>query len=143
MADGTAALPEQSTEASTVATVSAEGYAPVTKTLSISNSYTPLTIQLSKLVPVVVDSETGGNVDLGVAQVRLPGRGFLKEDGTPYDGPVTVRVVNLLDPLAAVETTSDDGFGVGADGPEPLVLYGAIHVELMGADGKPCAVLGR
>ncbi len=137
LADGTAALPEQSTEASTVATVSAEGYAPVTKTLSISNSYTPLTIELSKLVSVVVDSETGGNVDLAVAQVRLPGRGFLKEDGSPYDGPVTVRVVNLLDPLSAVETTSDDGFGVGADGPEPLVLYGAIHVELLGADGKP------
>ena len=134
--DGTATLPEQPADRSTVVTVSADGYAPSTKTLSLANAYTSLPVELAKLLDFSLDSETGGDVDVGTAQVRLPGRGFLRPDGSLYGGVVIVKAVSLFDAnLGWSDITTGDRIGVGADGEESLELFAAIHVEFKAADG--------
>ena len=136
--DGIATLPEQAIDKTIVVTVKADGYAPTTKTLSSMNAYAPLTVELRKLVDHVVDSQTGGNVDLGDAAVTLAGRSFFLPDGTAYSGMVTVKAVTVFDPVTGADSlAAGDLAGPGSEGPEPLDIYSVINVDVLGAAGQP------
>ena len=134
-ADGSASLPEQTTEQTVVVTVSASGYAPITKTLSIANAYTPLLVTLSDLVPATFDGDVGAVLELGSTRMKFSGHSFLRSDGTPYSGVVKVNAATLFDGTRLMEADSGDGLATGLVGPEPLDLLAAAYVEITAADG--------
>jgi hypothetical protein len=135
--DGSALLPEQGTDKTVVVTVSADGYAPNTKTLSMSNAYTPLLVELRKVLDFAVEAEAGGSIDVGAAAVALPGRSFLLPNGTSYSGMVTVKATTLYDPvLGTNDLTAGDWAGPGPKGPVPLDIFGAIHVDVQTPTGE-------
>jgi hypothetical protein len=133
---GRARLAAQPRDKTTPVTVTADGFAPVTKTLAFDNSYSPLRITLPRYRQIEVDAETGGHVDVESAAVELPGRALLRADGAPYTGAVSVGAVPLFD-ASKDDAVSGDGFGRSAEGPVPVAFLGGIDLQIRAADGAP------
>jgi hypothetical protein len=134
--DGVATLPEQAADKTTVVTVAAAGYAPVTRTLSLTNASAGLPVELPVARDFSLDSETGGGADVGAAQIRFPGGAFLRPDGTSYEGAVRVLAATVFDSKTGnTHISAEDRMAPGAGEQQPVEIRSAIHVQLKTAEG--------
>jgi hypothetical protein len=93
--DGIAVLAEQASDVPVMATIATDKHAPTVRRLTYANASVPRRVPMRATVTRTVDANVGGLVRIGRVRVELPGRSFIKANGAPYDGEVTVAVASL------------------------------------------------
>jgi len=126
---GLASLPAQARDANTVVKVTADGFAPAVRALTINNAYTPLQVVLEPIQKFSFNSEVGSRLSFGNVTVLMPSRGYVKTDGTAYSGPVNVSA-RSLDSGDELEWTQQGDTRV------PLEFEGGIYLDMSAADGS-------
>lgn len=122
----------------TVVAFVADGYMPTYRNVTVlANQTTHLPeVGLALIQEGTIAAASGGTLDAGVAEVTFPANAFVTENGTAYNGDVTVEMAAMQPQMEGFYAAFPGEFeGVRNDGTTvPFVSFGFMDVNLMNAD---------